>query len=166
MRLDKFRTLYQAGAVKRYHTMRVHEHQSLAAHSWGVAMIIVQISEEPPSAQLLQYALTHDLAEYETGDIPAPVKWGNKEISEGLSALEFDFERRHGIICDLTDQELLLLQWADTFELVLYCWHEMRMGNNFVLPTYNRGKVRLKSYGFPTVKASDLFFNLIEEGTE
>ena len=166
MRLDKFQKLYHAGAVKRYHTVRVHNPQDLAAHSWGVAMIISAISEEPPSANLLMAALTHDLAESETGDIPAPVKWNNTTISNALDDLEFRFDKEHQIIFDLTDEELSLLTWADTFELVLYCGVELNMGNSFMRGTYNRGKIRLKQYGFPTTKASDLFFNLIEEGQE
>lgn len=157
MRLDKFHELYHAGAVKRYHTMRTHETQTLAAHSWGVAMICIAISDDPPSAPLLMYALTHDLAEVETGDIPAPAKWGSREISEALTALEFDFEKRHNIVCDLSDTELEILQWADTMELIMYCGVELAMGNNFVLPTFNRGKSRLKSYGFPTVRAEDFY---------
>ena len=162
MRLDKFNELYHAGAVKRYHTIRVHNEQSLAAHSWGVAMICAAISDDPPSATLLLYALTHDLAESETGDIPAPVKWNNKEISEALSTIEFSFEKRHNIICDLTDDELAILQWADTMELIMYCGVELAMGNNFVLPTYNRGKIRLKSYGFPTI-LTEYFYNAFLE---
>jgi len=163
MNLAKFATLYNAGAVKRYHTMRVHEHQSLAAHSWGIAMILAAICDEPPSGELLLAALTHDLAEIETGDVPAPMKWNDQDLSDSLYDAGTKFDREHGIVFDLSDQEYQLLQWADTFELILFCAAEINMGNKAIVSTYNRGKIRLKSYGFPNHNAEDLFYTLLKE---
>lgn len=76
-------TLYdflRAGHVKRWHIVNTVNTQSIAEHSYLVAMIAMHLHEEldplhetsPMETGI--YALFHDAAEIRTGDIPTPAK--------------------------------------------------------------------------------------------
>ena len=130
--MANFKSLYSAGRVKRYHTADVQA-QTLAQHSWGVAMIVARIyPNQRPTPTVLMAALTHDLAEMETGDVPAPTKWNNPKLNNALRDAELSFNLRHDIQLDLTVKETDILHWADTFELCLYCSHQINMGDCFI----------------------------------
>lgn len=160
-----FKPLYAAGRVSRYHTADVPA-QSLAEHSWGVAMICARIYPQgdgygPLPARLLQAALLHDLAEVETGDVPAPTKWTNPHLDDELEDVETRFELRHGyriIMLSLTAREERILKWADMFELVIYNHHQVKMGNTYAQKLVNRGLEHLRTLGFPTTEAEELFY--------
>ena len=77
--------MIRGGAIKRYHTLETIGEQSVASHSWGVAMIL-QYLEPNVSKEAILRALTHDVAELFTGDIPAPVKWANPDLVEVLKS--------------------------------------------------------------------------------
>lgn len=126
-----------AGAVKRFHTVRTIGNQTVAEHSFNVAMILLKITQ--PSAELLKAALYHDLPEIFTGDIPATTKWRHSSLAHPLSVIEENLiqENQWGII--LTDEEKLLLKYADMLELVLYCAEQMLLGNSHVQPIFARG---------------------------
>ena len=63
----------EGGEVKRYHTMPTIGEQTVANHSWGVAVILSWLKPDISPKALLK-ALTHDVAEKQTGDMPAPTK--------------------------------------------------------------------------------------------
>lgn len=74
---DKLRAQY----VQRWTTVHLTHRQSLAEHSFNVALIAMELSsivfgdyDELFSNQVLYYAITHDLDEVITGDIPSPTK--------------------------------------------------------------------------------------------
>jgi 5'-deoxynucleotidase YfbR-like HD superfamily hydrolase len=157
--MNQFKRLYAAGRVKRYHTCDVPA-QELGQHSWGVAMIVATIyprDVEVPS-RLLLAALTHDLAESETGDVPATAKWGDKKLSRALERLEDKFNEEHAIMFELTAPEKRILQWADTFELIMYCLHQNVMGNSYALDIVKRGaQYIMENLKFPTTESKELF---------
>lgn len=70
-----------AGRVRRYHTTPTEVIQTNADHSWGVAVLLVQLHPDP-SKELLIEALLHDTGEYIVGDIPATAKWTSPELKE------------------------------------------------------------------------------------
>ncbi len=157
MNVKEFKDLYAAGRVTRYHTSDVPA-QSLASHSWGVALIvaIVYPNQKPP-ARLLLAALTHDLAESVTGDIPAPMKWKSQRLREALREQEAIFEIDKGIAFGLTTKEQAILEWSDFFELCLYLQHQGRMGAVPAQEMLVRAMVRLQSMGPPTTEARELY---------
>lgn len=73
------------GAVDRWHNTATARRQSLAEHSYQVAMLAAKLAHaeedlgKPLDAfewsQLFLCALTHDLHEVDFGDIPSPTKW-------------------------------------------------------------------------------------------
>lgn len=139
--------IYESGKVKRYHTAQTLKEQNNAAHSWGVATIVLWLCPEA-SANLLKAALLHDTAELFTGDVPAPVKWKHEDIAAALDAAEFEALARMGIstlFTDLTHEEMQYLKFADMAELVLFAANEIRIGNATMIDIYRRGCEYLKS---------------------
>lgn len=129
MSIKRVMRLRDAGAVKRLHTLRTLNEQTLAAHSWGVAMLVMEVTE--PSAALLRAALVHDLHELATGDVPSPVKWENPDLENTLRAIEVKWDEENGTTLKLSEKERTILKWCDRFELALHCYEEMRMGNRY-----------------------------------
>lgn len=75
-------TLYdylRAGHVKRWHIVNTATTQSIAEHSYLVAIIAMHLAKakgapEPVIHQAAVWALFHDAVEIRTGDIPTPAK--------------------------------------------------------------------------------------------
>jgi 5'-deoxynucleotidase YfbR-like HD superfamily hydrolase len=126
--------LYDAGRVQRFHTTPDYSgtpRQSLAEHSWGVALLCIEICRRDGkkcSAELLRAALTHDLAEYWTMDCPAHVKWDNPELAEHLDRAQAKAECETGIVEDLSQYDRTVLKWADGIELYVYSRQRARAG--------------------------------------
>lgn len=162
MSMPEFYVLFDAGSVARYHTLSIRP-QTLAEHSWGVAMIAHKISPEGASSRLLLACLHHDLAEKYTGDVPANVKWSHPSLCKELEAIEKKFQEDYGyqeILDGLSSQELAILKWADTFELCLYCVQQALQGNREAALVQNRGvNYLVNTLGFPTLKAKMLFYD-------
>jgi 5'-deoxynucleotidase YfbR-like HD superfamily hydrolase len=69
--------------VRRWHIVQVAREQTLAEHSFAVAVIAGSLAaavrwpgllDRPKQLQLLQWSLSHDLIEVRTGDMPTPFK--------------------------------------------------------------------------------------------
>jgi 5'-deoxynucleotidase YfbR-like HD superfamily hydrolase len=126
---DRLNTLYEAGATRRFHNIADFSGtplQTVAEHSWGVALIAVELIERIGSSKMsselvIRAALYHDLAESVTGDVPAPTKWENPELGLALSHIERRFEEKFEISVTLVGIERQILKWADALELYCYC---------------------------------------------
>ncbi len=73
------RDCYRASDVTRWQIVRTNGAQSLAEHSFHVALITVRLCDLIGKSDnfrndALWYALTHDMAEVLTGDLASPVK--------------------------------------------------------------------------------------------
>lgn len=131
----------RGGRVRRYHTVDTIAPQSVAEHSYGVAWLVYLLSGETPSVALLMAALSHDIAECVTGDIPAPAK---RSLGIGRQFDEYEERVRDAAGVPswtgaLTAEELRILKFADTTELVLHCLHEISMGNRGMRKVLRRG---------------------------
>ena len=154
--MNNFLELYEAGAILRWHTQLPIKSQDLAAHSWGVAMIIMEIAPDA-SQGLIKYALTHDLAERATGDIPYPVKKMNRNLMVAVEQIEYEFEDTHSIQWNLAYGEYEIFKWADMMELLLWTHREMRMGNLHMKRAYQTAVRALNEMGYPNQRAEELF---------
>lgn len=156
-----FPELYEASRVKRYHTVATISEQNLAQHSWGVAMIVGFIVPDAlPDVRLgrvLLAALTHDLAERLTGDIPSDAKWENKDLDRALMRLEKEYNKAHEIEFKLTEKEQSILEWADMFEGLLWTDHEIQMGNSRMMLIHQRYRSWFQPGCFPTSEAKQLW---------
>jgi 5'-deoxynucleotidase YfbR-like HD superfamily hydrolase len=137
--------IYRAGDVKRYHTVARIKDQSIAEHSWGVAAIVLYL-EPTPSQALISAALFHDVAESQTGDVPATFKWANRNFADSLEAHETNINRDMGVHYELTERELAILKVADLSELVLHNVRELMMGNRYAAAIIDRGSEALERY--------------------
>ncbi len=80
-----------AGRIRRLHIRPMNgDEQNVAAHTWGVAMILLDLFPDV-SREALVFTLRHDVPEVVTGDIPANVKWDNPEIDRALQRREKRF---------------------------------------------------------------------------
>jgi hypothetical protein len=129
--------LREAAAVKRYHTKRTLRTQELSAHSYSVMQLLHHVWPECRK-ELLLAGMFHDLPEMVTGDVPAPAKRNSpqlatilEEIEAGTGPLNPEF--------NLSVAEELVLRWADTMELCLWCMEEVIMGNSYCLHTASTG---------------------------
>ena len=136
--MNKVTMFRNGGAVKRYHTLRTIGEQTVAEHSFQVACLLTAIVPDV-SAELLKAALYHDLPEQSTGDIPATVKWRNPTIKKELCREETDFSFEHHTEVSLSKEDMLALKWADTLELIHYCFEQMDMGNAKMARVARRG---------------------------
>lgn len=115
----------------------------VSAHSWGVAVILCDITPAP-SAALLKAALYHDVAEHVTGDISAVTKWRFPDLSAAVSGIEEQVEKELGIDVALTKEEQSMLKFADMVDLVLCCTQEYSLGNTTAKAVVRRGLTYLE----------------------
>lgn len=127
----------EAAAVKRWHTARTQRMQTLAEHSYGVAMLAQELDPQCRK-QVLMAALWHDLPEYITGDAPAQAK----RLAPQLAVVLEEMERGCGELYrdfQLTVYEEHLLKFCDTMELVLWSLEEVLLGNTYALDPVKKG---------------------------
>ena len=162
-KIDSLFEIERGGVIKRYHTLETIGEQSVGAHSWGVAMILVYLEPEISKTAILK-ALTHDIAELYTGDIPAPVKWDNPTLVKSLKAIELAYEQTLGIDYsrELGKQEALLFKQADMFELLFFCMRQRKMGNTNMNLVFSNGVEYLANQKL-NERGSALLGKLIEE---
>lgn len=127
----KIDELWYNAQVRRFHTVPLVGEQTVAAHSWGVAMIILRLHPDPTKA-LLAAALTHDLAESYVGDVPYTLREFDAKLKSSIDTIEKSLlKEEFGIEYGLTLEEQNWLACADMLELVLFCRHQCSMGNSY-----------------------------------
>ena len=115
---DKLKLILRGGGVRRYHTEPNLTPQSVAEHSWRVAVIAHLLWPDRPN--IVFAALYHDVAELLVGDIPAPTKKA-MDVRK-LKDWEEDYEEYLGVkpyIHDLIPEDQIRLKIADYVELVI-----------------------------------------------
>jgi 5'-deoxynucleotidase YfbR-like HD superfamily hydrolase len=158
----RIQALRDASAVVRFHTARMTRQQTVAEHSYGVAMLVLEV--EPTDFLLVRAALYHDLSEAATGDIPAPAKWDNPQLAAVLTEVEAEYDARFGTAIDLTPYQKHVLKWCDAMELVLWCREEWCMGNAYAREIMRRGMDHvMQRVRHPNDRAA-AFFNAVLTG--
>jgi 5'-deoxynucleotidase len=136
--------MMRTGQVHRWQIVRTLREQTLAEHSYMVAMITIHLREEIEpyinsddlsrldrcAVQLVKYALRHDLAEVMVGDMPTPVKVRLRALVEydPIKAIEGAVDPdtralRHflGNSCPVA---LYLVGLSDVIEPLVFLTHE------------------------------------------
>lgn len=121
------RNILNSGDVVRFHNHSGIDKQRNSEHQWGVALILQDIYPNC-SKSLLLAALTHDCAEYFTGDIPFPTKKASPELNSLLIRMENEWNEQNGIDFDLSWDEHIALKCADTLEGMQYCIKQVKEG--------------------------------------
>lgn len=137
-----------AGRIRRLHIKPMNgDEQNIAAHSWGVAMILLDLFPAV-SRNCLVFALRHDVPEIVTGDIPANVKWEHPPLQNTLEWIEKGFLEKMGWPTEHEgtvhwDKEKTYIRIADRVELLFYCLEQIYMGNLLLMDVFEnvRGKL-------------------------
>lgn len=153
--------LRMAGHVKRWHTWPTIRPQTVAQHSHAAAMLLWQVYPDA-SQEMLMAMLVHDLPEVSTGDVPAHVKWASPEITAVLDAMEQSWLEDNALDFELTPLETSILKFCDSFELMLWCIEELKMGNRYMERVIKVIAARLDGF-CPTDTAQKLFLEARRE---
>jgi len=149
-------------SVKRMHTVKTIGEHTVGEHSFGVALLVLIITEGGASSNLIKAALLHDLAEQHTGDLPAPVKWNNPVFHSELTEIERIFEERFGLHVNISEGDRVVLKWADLLDLTYYCLDQYEMGNCKVVGVLQKAMEALR--GLPHNRiGEDLLDNAVIE---
>lgn len=124
------------GKVERAHGIPHLGSYSNAAHSWGVAMLMLQLWPED-FPRLAGACLCHDVPEAWTGDVPAPTGRYVPGLKDGLGALEQRIFRNLNLPSEreLNPEDYTKLKACDSLELWLWCTDQRLAGNLFVEET-------------------------------
>jgi len=143
--------------IPRWAIARRNRQQYLAEHSYFVTVYADQIARmidwKGDFAELMRYALYHDLDETVTGDIPGPAKraaWRKEGIEETLNDV---MTRKYGWdICytrsRATGDAKAIVSAADSIDEVCYLCEEMLSGNTWVSGIIGEACDRLKNSWF------------------
>ena len=129
----------RGGAVKRFHTIPMIGEETVGEHSFGVAMMVLAITEQKASADLLRAALYHDMAEQITGDSPFTAKRAFPMLKSTLEIMEETWETDNGFHVDLNERDRLLLKSADMLQLLWRCKLQRDLGNTNVDKVFTNG---------------------------
>lgn len=123
-----------AGNVKRYHTHELLKEEKVGQHTFNMLNILMIVTDRNLSRNLMMAALVHDMGEYETGDIPSPVKRASPELKPILDDIEDRAMRAAhvGFYPQLTPWEHKLLKFADNLDGLLKIIDELKLGNKTV----------------------------------
>lgn len=119
------------GNTARFHTVSTIRRNTVGQHSYGVAMLCFLLTQGNPSKQLLMAALTHDIAEQWTGDIPAPAKRA-LGIRAEFGRIEDEVLGKLALSFPTDANDTIVLKLADAMDGMLFCINERRLGNTHV----------------------------------
>lgn len=122
-----------AGRVERCHTIPHHGSYSVAAHSWGAAMLLYHLFPDD-FQRLVVYVLSHDIPEGWVGDIPSPVLRYNTTVASIIQELEKNLSERMNVPSEhkLSQADKAALKCVDRLEFYLWAREQLAMGNQFV----------------------------------
>ena len=162
MKYSRSEALYNhrmAGRIRRLHIKPMNgDEQNIAAHSWGVTMILLDLFPAV-SRSCLIFALRHDVPEIVTGDVPANVKWEHPVLQDTLEGIEERFldkmswpkeSKKHGVPhlagSENWNNERLYIKIADRVELLFYCLEQIYMGNLLLMDVFKNARDKLKEH--------------------
>lgn len=120
------RDVMRSGEVTRWHIVQTHRHQSVAEHSFLVAMIAMRLCDvldvdSSVRHNVLQHALMHDMPEVYIGDLPTPIKrMMGDDLCDKIETFEerVTFAKMH---CTPKDGQVeLIVKIADMLEAVAF----------------------------------------------
>jgi len=122
--------------IKRWLLYDTHNKQTVASHSFYVALLTKDICEEyglsqEDTLEAIIYALYHDAPEAVTGDVPYSAKRKHPEIEKALRKAEDTIYKELNI--ERRDEIKAIVKLADVLEAYHYCKAEVALGNtNFI----------------------------------
>lgn len=134
---ERLQFIYAGAQTKRYHTADTLTDQTVGAHSFGVAWLVVALLPNA-SRHLLLAAMSHDLAEHRVGDVSSPTKRKYPALKHLVDTAESELLDYYGLNyeAELTTEERRVLKLADNMDGMMFCVRERKMGSRAVCPIY------------------------------
>ena len=133
---DLLHKIVQARAGGRVNRMHFTPHRpgyDNASHSWGVAMLMLQLWPED-FPRLAEICLTHDIPEHWTGDSPSPIFRYIPGMKEYFNKLHDRINLFLGLAQEgaLPEEDLAKLKACDLLEFYMFCREELNCGNVYM----------------------------------
>ena len=163
-----FERLKTMSSIKRFGTLPMIENESVASHSYNVAMMSLMIADYEPDLKVnretvLRKALFHDFEETILSDIPHPIKHRFQGGKLGQLLKEIVPELiEHEIFKELPeplkqmyvhtaktakeDLEGQIVGAADAMDIVMTSLRELKMGNRYFENIFDVGLKLLEKY--------------------
>ena len=129
----------RAGNVKRFHTHSIIGENTVAHHSWGVVVLLLELVEKP-SLDHVRAAIYHDAFEVETGDIPWTAKQRNPTIKLVADSMESDVALEIDVMWNLHPWEEHSLKFCDMLDLMWFCLSQRKLGSANVDDVFENGR--------------------------
>jgi 5'-deoxynucleotidase YfbR-like HD superfamily hydrolase len=129
----QLRLILCGGRVRRFHAKPMLKDETVAEHQHLVAWVATLVMDTP-RAELLLACLSHDLPECDLGDLPSPAK-RLMELGAVYRREEVNIYRLAGMpdyYAKLTDDEKIVLKFADNVAGYLRCVYEKELGNTYL----------------------------------
>jgi 5'-deoxynucleotidase YfbR-like HD superfamily hydrolase len=150
------------GRTERCHNIPHHSSYNVAAHSWGVAMLLYYIWPED-FPRLAIYCLTHDVPEAWVGDIPSPTLTYTPGLKSVIENLEIMLLHKIGLrsTADLPKEDQEKIRACDQIEFWLWAKEQQAHGNKYVQEAITEVERYFREEPLPEL-AQKVFFELFE----
>lgn len=118
---------WKATNLLRHHRENPMVPENLATHQWVTAMVALKLKPDLSREALIR-ALTHDLGEIFTGDVPSPIKRDHPKLKEILDKIENENNPYNEL--KISNEEYLIIKLADQIAFLLFAREEQRRGNS------------------------------------
>lgn len=133
---DNWRVLdpRRSGRITRYHTWPRIQQQSVGEHSWQLLRILLAIWPDVPR-EVMVHAVTHDVGEIATGDLPFPAKARDPELKKKIDDAERSTHLRMSMPWSLPapqalpPESLRIFKYAEYIEMWEWALDDLDMGN-------------------------------------
>lgn len=176
--IKKLQRFYKLRNLVRYNQMSRTTNESVAEHTYYVVLftdLICKYLKVSDSIRLssLDYAISHDLSEIYTSDVPHPVKASNPELDAMLHNIEIKVMREHmpefatefeAGIYRHDEKVSTIVDLADIVSVIQYANSQIKLGNSYFNDVLDNA---LSRYNECKNKICELFkldnFNLFEK---
>ena len=177
MRYDFYAYMDRMKYIKRWQLMRSVREENIMEHSQSVAVLAHALAlirnkifgGSVDAEKVVLSAVYHETSEVMTGDLPTPIKYFDRGITDEYKRLErrasekllsmLPEELKEGIspfvLADENSEEYRLVKAADRLAAYIKCLEELRSGNEEFARAKKSIEEDLKSRGMPEV---DYFF--------
>lgn len=150
------------GRTERCHNIPHHGSYNVAAHSWGVAMLLYYIWPED-FPRLVIYCLAHDVPEAWVGDIPSPTLTYTPGLKSSIEQLEIAILHKIGLksTTELPKEDQEKIRACDQLEFWLWAKEQQAHGNKYVQEAITEVERYFREEPLPEL-AQRVFFELFE----